>query len=479
MVIVDAKYKPLSAELLRVGLPAHLASPESAAILLELELDEVWHTSLDHSAQNPTRAISVFVQAMDIQEPDQFLPNIRRLLLDLKSAQGALNVEPIAMALCNMGYKASLVDELQANLERSTVKSPSRSIVDKENLVVKKAPPKIFISHAVHDEKLAGAFRSLLQLGVGFSADEIFLSTTPGSIPSGTDFVHYIKEKLSDATAVVSLVTEAYYDRAFCMCELGGAWVRGASTHLLLAPDMDFREIPTTHRNDQAALINNQLHLTNLRKELKHLSSSVTEEGEWIALSAAFVQNFDNLYKPYKGDIKRDVYRKMLAQKKAAEARSKELQSELDAANALILQLQSLKNKEQVKGVVAANSSFEKRFTELTREVKTAIGEVGRAANHLFFFRQIGDTYYFREGHDEFSDFEDMRHNRVVSRSDDDNEWSLNENDEDVEAAVSAIESLADFLGDPPKGFDLWYSANYRGKPDLNNKSFWTQHLFA
>jgi len=55
----------------------------------------------------------------------------------------------------------------------------------------------VFISHAVKDKPLVQEIVGLIEEGMGVPEDEIFCSSLDGcGIPSGKNFVMYIKEQL-------------------------------------------------------------------------------------------------------------------------------------------------------------------------------------------------------------------------------------------------------------------------------------------
>ena len=87
---------------------------------------------------------------------------------------------------------------------------------------------RVFITHSSIDQALAEALVDALRLGTGLAADRIFCSSIDGTdVPSGDDFLTYIRDQLQATTLVVPLITPAYLDSLFCMWELGAIWSRG------------------------------------------------------------------------------------------------------------------------------------------------------------------------------------------------------------------------------------------------------------
>jgi deoxyadenosine/deoxycytidine kinase len=88
-----------------------------------------------------------------------------------------------------------------------------------------KLAKRIFVSHAHADKQLVDALVDLIGNGVGIPADEIFCTALEGlGIPSGTNFIDYIKAQIQKPEVVLLLITENYLKRPFCLAEMGAAW---------------------------------------------------------------------------------------------------------------------------------------------------------------------------------------------------------------------------------------------------------------
>ncbi len=78
-----------------------------------------------------------------------------------------------------------------------------------------------FISHAVKDQKLVDALVDALTTSGVASPDDIFCSSLEGmGIPRGQNFIDFIKGQLDRPRLVVIILSQNYYESAFCMCEL-------------------------------------------------------------------------------------------------------------------------------------------------------------------------------------------------------------------------------------------------------------------
>ncbi|MEM9033191.1 MAG: toll/interleukin-1 receptor domain-containing protein [Actinomycetota bacterium] len=85
----------------------------------------------------------------------------------------------------------------------------------------------IFVSHAHADSTLAAQLVELLQHGAGVTPAEIFCSSlSANGIPAGERWLDVLADELDGCELVVLVITEAYLESTFCMCELGALWIK-------------------------------------------------------------------------------------------------------------------------------------------------------------------------------------------------------------------------------------------------------------
>lgn len=106
-------------------------------------------------------------------------------------------------------------------------------------------PSRVFITHSSLDRDIALGLVDAVRLGTGLSHENVFCSSIEGyDVPTGDDFVRYIREQLARTRLVVPLITPAYLDSVFCMWELGAAWVREVRLLPILAPTLKPADLP-------------------------------------------------------------------------------------------------------------------------------------------------------------------------------------------------------------------------------------------
>ncbi len=102
----------------------------------------------------------------------------------------------------------------------------------------------IFISHAAANKDIADKLVDLLGMGIGISDSEIFCSSLEGlGVPSGTNFVEFIRQQIKEPKVVILLLTVDYFSSQFCLCELGAAWVLSHNIIPLLVKPLEFRDM--------------------------------------------------------------------------------------------------------------------------------------------------------------------------------------------------------------------------------------------
>lgn len=117
--------------------------------------------------------------------------------------------------------------------------------------------PRIFITHSSLDQELADALVQALRLGANLSEQHIFCSSVEGlGIPTGEEFLHYIRDQLEGTQLVIPLVTPAYLDSTFCAYELGASWVRQVPLFPLAVPPVSRAGLPGPLGSRQVAILN-------------------------------------------------------------------------------------------------------------------------------------------------------------------------------------------------------------------------------
>jgi hypothetical protein len=108
--------------------------------------------------------------------------------------------------------------------------------------------PTIFISHATSDGEFANAVKQEIEK-VFANGVNVFCTSSPGSIPVGTDWLSSIENSLETSKAVIALVTPTSIERPWLWFEIGATWSKGRAgetkIYPLCAPEINLSELPS------------------------------------------------------------------------------------------------------------------------------------------------------------------------------------------------------------------------------------------
>jgi hypothetical protein len=234
----------------------------------------------------------------------------------------------------------------------------------------------VFISHAVKDKALVQEIVSLIEEGMGVPEDEIFCSSLDGyGIPSGKNFVTYIKEQMLEPKVVVLVLTPSYFESKFCLSELGAAWIKSHNIFPILVPPLQYSDVKDVLLGTQVAKVDDDIKYNDLLTTLKSaLSFKPKSQTKWDTKRRAFLKAIEPLLKAVPGPMVVSA-----ADFKAQADKLAEAESELDASEAeirklkeLLAETEALKDQKEVKALRAKHQDADvlKGFKALADEVK-------------------------------------------------------------------------------------------------------------
>jgi hypothetical protein len=152
---------------------------------------------------------------------------------------------------------------------------------------------KLFLSHAYLNKGLAEQFLLLVQDGLGFAPSDTFFSSREGDIPNGSFFVERILTNLSEANAIVSLVSQAYNSSKFCLAELGAGLtlqMKGnAAFKSFFVPPFKYSDQDAALLGVQSGTVNEATSLNTFRTEIGKLGHSLPGEPVWETARTMFL----------------------------------------------------------------------------------------------------------------------------------------------------------------------------------------------
>src|SRR4029077_4969743 len=98
-----------------------------------------------------------------------------------------------------------------------------------------------------------------LQVGLGVHPDDIFCSSLPGmGIPTGQDFIAYIKSQVKHPELVLLVLSQEFFKSQFCNNEVGASWALDLPVYPLLVPPVSYGDVKGVLFGKQAAKLDDK-----------------------------------------------------------------------------------------------------------------------------------------------------------------------------------------------------------------------------
>lgn len=332
----------------------------------------------------------------------------------------------------------------------------------------------VFISHALKDRDVAQTLVTLIEEGIGVPEKEIFCSSLPGyGIPTGEQFIGYIKEQLQGPKVVVLLLTPAYFESKFCSSELGAAWAMSHAIYPILVPPLQYADVKDVLLGTQVTKIEDDVGYNQLRD---HLQKSVTcneaSGTKWDTKRRAFLKTLETLLPKVApaSQVSADAHAAVQNQLDEARAELDANEEDLQRLKAQLRATEQLKDKTEVASVNAEFApetalDLESEFNSLVKAVIQAKSKFATAIAML----ALSDHYdlpYTIDWREDRSTLELAARRKYIDADDGKVRWSAPL----MKAFATALEELESFirfhrsaletaLGDvplDPTGQDFW-----------------------
>lgn len=347
------------------------------------------------------------------------------------------------------------------------------------------ASKSIFISHAIANKELADMLVDLLETAIGVDHREIFCSSLEGmGIPSGTDFIHFIKSQIKEPKIVILLLSKEYFNSQFCLCELGASWVMSHKTIPLLVPPLEFKDIKAVLLGKQLLRITEKNDLNEMQSEIiKALGIKGKSFARWEIKRSKFLKELSGFLKEYKPvfSITENEYKEIENNYKDAIQELEQSEITIETLEKTIEKLKKVKDKEAVNDILSDNMDIIQKFEEMTQKAKNAIGDLPYIVEEVLYYDCRGESMGM-PGFGEDERDEELKYaaeNDYIEYSSDG--ISLVEDDPTVEKAISALRDLEEFIyNSEVESEDLnnYYSQEYDHRLNFKSRRFWDTHLF-
>lgn len=340
---------------------------------------------------------------------------------------------------------------------------------------------KLFISHSSNDATLVDEFVKLIEGGIGVSAHDIFCSSLKGQgIKPGVDFKSSIRDYLDEATCVITLISQNYYGSAFCMCELGGAWIQAKNIIPMLAPPLESKDLKTVLSGLQALRLSDKSELDALRDDLaEQLKITPLPTPRWNDRRDQFLDVLPGIMTslPNTTPVNRNIFNKLLNELDEYKQEFEKSENEVQRLNAINCDLAKLKDAPKAAAVIRKHSTSIQAFEELVHAAKEALRPLPRVVEEALYY-QIRREEFRPDGREEWEEVKRPIEYGQLILNNEETAVFPSESDIKVRKAMTALGELEEWLVEPPEDFYNWYEATFEGTAlDLTLRPFWEKHL--
>ncbi|WP_025591951.1 toll/interleukin-1 receptor domain-containing protein [Agrobacterium tumefaciens] len=334
----------------------------------------------------------------------------------------------------------------------------------------------IFLSHAAADEKLVKEFEKYLSRALGIPSAEIFCSSLEGQgVTKGDGFVDSIREAANNSKAVVALISPAYLDSAFCMGELGAAWILQTHRLPLIVPPNTFKNMNATLLGITGVQIDN---VTALKQGIEDLRSKLNIAAPTSGVLDRATEDWTNAWKKLKNKVPRGqrvegaIHNEVVEHLKEAKAKVSALKESKTALEAKYNALLKTRTRAEVIALQNENSdtSWEKAFDDQLATIRNLYRRVGgrEIAIHL-----IADSLGLPSYPDDDTPSDELSRAAKLGVWDAENRtWVYTK---EVKQIGKCVESIRELLSENEHAADDLKSSGREDDPE--RRLFWEEHL--
>lgn len=277
---------------------------------------------------------------------------------------------------------------------------------------------KIFISHATADKRLINPLMDLIQTNFGLTRDNFF-NTSDEQLQVGGQWIEEIKQGMHDSSLVLPVITPAYLESAFCLCELGATWVKSTDLIPIIVPPLDYRALnPTPFRSVyQTISLDSEEGLTRLYDAITSRGIGSGNVTRFLSRAKLF-QERDLL--PFIKDMEqREVVTPALVKQLRADvARYKEAfessESELDQLREENEKLRLMKDAEEIKQMDYEQMNEWEELMAAADNARMILKSLPRYAQSVLYQNYKSSQEGFHPENDEVSKLTDLESEGMV-----------------------------------------------------------------
>lgn len=310
---------------------------------------------------------------------------------------------------------------------------------------------KIFISHATADKRLVNPFMDLIQTQFGLTRDNFF-NTSDEELQAGGQWVEEIKQGMHDSSLVLPVITPAYLESAFCLCELGATWVKSTDLIPIIVPPLDYKALNVTPFRAvyQTISLDSEEGLTRLYDAITYRGIGKGNVTRFISRAKQFqVRDLS----PFIQDMKQreDVSPALVKQLKADVERYKEAfessESEMDQLREENKRLRLMKDAQEVKQMDYDHMGEWDELMAAAEEAKSILKSLPRYASSVLYQNYKSSQDGFFPENEDVSKLTDMESEGLVTY---DNGWKPDYEHPKIKKAEKVLDKVSDVCKNYP-----------------------------
>lgn len=336
---------------------------------------------------------------------------------------------------------------------------------------------RIFISHASIDKPLAEAMIDMFVVGLGLSLDHIFCTSVEGhTIPAGVEFKEFMRHELTTGAAVVGLISHAYLESTWSVCELGATWGLAKEFYPVLISPVNYKSLPSFLAGTQSLLIENDSHLDRLSDGLPKLFGKTFSIAKWNTKKSQFLRSLPKILETVSKQT-RPTEQEIAALRTELQdykALVDELTEQNEQLTAKLTAVSKLKDKEETTRVLQSFSGESEQFKQLVTNARSAVHDVAWATKEALFQWYRGDKFFPRVDWPR-EDVDPAVESGELTQ--DGNVFEVNAEKPRVKRAIDALGELRSFAREPSAEFLECFEQKYDDNFDTTSRDFWDRFI--
>lgn len=342
----------------------------------------------------------------------------------------------------------------------------------------------IFISHAVTNKDLADKLVDLLETGIGISDSEVFCSSLEGmGIPSGVNFVDFIKGQIKEPKVVILLLSKQYFKSQFCLAELGASWILSHRIMPILVPPLEYSDVKSVLTGVQLLKLTDSSNLNQLQEELViALGIKGKAFARWESKRNKFIESLIGIELSADDDeISIEEFNDINTKYADAVTEIENMEEELSSKDKLIKALKKAKDSIEVNVIVEEQLDDIELFENIVSEASSQLSSLPEIVQEAMF-------QYCRNENLRYPEFgEDYKGQQIKEAEENDyltdrgDGLEINLEDDSISDSLKSLNILSKFIDNielESDDFIKYYSKHYDHRLKFQSRRFWDEHLF-